>query len=214
MPHSNTWNDYHRWYYNTEVWEHVRFLGVPCNKSVSDMWNYQEILFELQPALIVEFGTRFGGSALFFSVTGRAINPELRVLSVDVRHDEVDPKVFEDQAVSLLTTSSVDPAVVLCIRELREQYPGKVFFILDSDHSKSHVLAELESLRPVVQSGDYLVVEDSNINGNPVLPGWGEGPMEAIQTYFEQYPADYRHDKEREQKFGFTFAPSGFLIRN
>ena len=64
---------YHKWYYDTEVWEEVRFLGVTTNKSVSDMWNYQEILSELGPSLVVEFGTRFGGSALYFSVIGRSI---------------------------------------------------------------------------------------------------------------------------------------------
>ena len=40
--------EYHKWYYDNEVWEEVRFLGVVTNKSVSDMWNYQEILTELQ----------------------------------------------------------------------------------------------------------------------------------------------------------------------
>lgn len=214
MSEPEIWDAYHRWYYNTEVWEHVRYLGVTCNKSVADMWNYQEILSEFKPALIVEFGTRFGGSALFFSVTGRAINPTLTVLSVDVRHDEVDARVYQDPGIELLTSSSTDPQVATRIVELKRENPGRVFYILDSDHRKSHVLAELESLRPVVSSGDYLVVEDGNINGNPVLPGWGEGPLEAIHSYFEQFPDDYRHDSEREKKFGFTFAPSGFLIRN
>jgi len=148
-------------------------------------------------------------------VTGRAVNPDMQVLTVDVRHDEVDPRVRLDPGIEFLTCSSTDPRVVQRIAELKSQTPNaRVFYILDSDHSKAHVIAELESLRPVVESGDYLVVEDGNINGNPVLPGWGEGPLEAIQSYFEQYPADYRHDNEREKKFGFTFAPCGFLIRN
>lgn len=213
MSHSDPTEEYHKWYYNTEVWEDVRFMGVVTNKSVSDMWNYQEILFELQPSLIVEFGTRFGGSALYFSVIGRSINPELKVLSVDVSHAEVDAKVFADPAVELLTMSSADPAVAEAIVQLRAQYPGTVFFILDSDHSKNHVLAELQLLRGVVQPGDYVVVEDGNINGNPVLPGWGEGPREALQAYIQQYPDDYVLDHDREAKFGFTFAPGGFLVK-
>lgn len=205
--------EYHKWYYDTEVWEDVRFMGVVTNKSVSDMWNYQEILFELKPSLIVEFGTRFGGSALYFSVIGRSINPDIRVLSVDITHAEVDPKVPETPAVQLLTMSSADARVGEEIARLREQAPGKVFFILDSDHSKQHVLAELELLRGVIRAGDYVVVEDGNINGNPVLPGWGEGPSEALQTYAQRYPDDYLIDRDREAKFGFTFAPGGFLIK-
>lgn len=204
---------YHRWYYDTEVWQGVTFMGVPCYKSVADMWNYQEILSELKPALIVEFGTRFGGSALYFSVMGRAINPALRVLSVDISHEDVYPAVFGDSAIQLMTASSVDPSVAVAVEHLRQVFPGPVFYILDSDHRKPHVLAEMELLRPLVRTGDYLVVEDGNINGNPVLPGWGEGPYEAIQEYVARYPGDYEFDRQREEKFGFSFAPNGFLIK-
>lgn len=206
--------EYHKWYYDTEVWEGVRFLGVVTNKSVSDMWNYQEILAEIQPGLIVEFGTRFGGSALYFSVIGRAINPELKVLSVDISHAEVAPQVRAEPSIELVTASSADPGVADIIKTMRRAAPGNVFFILDSDHTKNHVMAELELLRSVLIPGDYVVVEDGNINGNPVLPGWGEGPLEALQEYFEKYPGDYSRDTEREEKFGFTFAPSGFLLKN
>lgn len=205
---------YHQWYYDNEVWEDVKFLGVVTNKSVSDMWNYQEILSDLKPGLIVEFGTRFGGSALFFSVVGRAIVPELQVLSVDVRHDEVDRQVFNQASIHLLRSSSTGPEVAATILELRQAHPGPVFFILDSDHSKNHVLGELELLRGVVQTGDYVIVEDGNINGHPVLPEWGEGPTEALAAYFAEHPQDYRQDTARETKFGFTFAPGGFLIKN
>lgn len=204
---------YHRWYYDTEVWEEVRFLGVVTNKSVSDMWNYQEIMAELKPVLVVEFGTRFGGSALYFSVIGRAINPDLHVVSVDVSHAEVYPQVLEHPGIRLETRSSTDPQVAEIIREMRGQTPGRVFFILDSDHSRDHVLGELELLRGVTEAGDYVIVEDGNINGHPVLPGWGPGPTEALAEYFARYPEDYEQDTQREGKFGFTFAPAGFLRR-
>lgn len=206
--------EYHKWYYNNEIWEDVRFLGVITNKSVSDMWNYQEILAELRPSLVVEFGTRFGGSALFFSVIGRAINPDLKVVSVDISHADVAQAVRDDPSIKLITTSSTDPMVVKYLKEMRQRHPGKVFFILDSDHSKAHVLAELSMVRVIVQSGDYVVVEDGNINGHPVLPGWGEGPKEAVEAYFKIHPHDYTIDTQREARFGFTFAPSGFLLKN
>jgi cephalosporin hydroxylase len=68
-------------------------------------------------------------------------------------------------------------------------------------------------LRPLLRTGDYLVVEDGCVNGHPVHPGWGEGPFEAIEAYFQVHPDDYVHDVLRERKFGFTFAPNGFLRR-
>lgn len=204
---------YHKWYYDAGVWQGVKFMGVPCYKSVADMWNYQEILTELKPALIVEFGTRYGGSALYFSVIGRAINPHLRVLSVDISHEEVFAQVFVDPGIHLMTASSTEPSVAQAITRFRQIYAGPVFYILDSDHRKAHVLAEMELIRPLTQPGDYVVVEDGNINGNPVLPGWGDGPYEAIKEYQLRYPDDYHIDSEREAKFGFTFAPGGFLIK-
>jgi cephalosporin hydroxylase len=69
------------------------------------------------------------------------------------------------------------------------------------------------NLRDVLIAGDYLVVEDSNVNGHPVKRSFGPGPYEAIQEYFRMFPQDYEHDFEREQKFGFSFAPNGFLRR-
>lgn len=204
---------YHRWYYDTEVWEDVRFLNVVTNKSVSDMWNYQEILAELKPSIVIEFGTRFGGSALYFNVIGKAIVPDLKVLSVDVSHAEVDESLANYPDISLLLSSSTDPQVAVAIASAREASPGPAFFILDSDHRKEHVLGELELLRGVTRAGDYVIVEDGNINGHPVLPGWGEGPTEALDEYFQKYPNDYERDTRREGKFGFTFAPGGYLIK-
>lgn len=204
---------YHRWYYDNEVWERVEFLGVPCLKSVSDMWNYQEILTTLKPSLVVEFGTRFGGASLYFGVIGRAINPALQVVTVDISHVDVHPSVLTQPGIRLMTCSSTDPGVAQNLIALRQALPGPAFFILDSDHRKAHVLEEMESIRQVTRSGDYVIVEDGNINGHPVLPGWGEGPTEAIEAYIQRHPHDYTRDCAREEKFGFTFAPGGFLIR-
>lgn len=204
---------YHAWYYDTRVWNNVTFLGIKTLKSVSDMWNYQEILWELKPSLIVEFGTRFGGSALYFEMILASINMRHRVLSVDISHEHVNDRVFANPHIELFRTSSTDSAVACRIRELRAEYPGGVFFILDSDHTKEHVLSELLLLREVTQASDYVIVEDSNVNGHPVWPHFGPGPYEAIQEYFQRYPNDYEVDTRREQKFGFTFAVNGFLVR-
>lgn len=204
---------FHRWYYDNGVWEKVRFLGVPCLKSVMDLWNYQEILHELKPSLIVEFGTRHGGSALYFAMIGQRVNPLARVLTVDIEDHLLDAEVHRVPGIEFMKCSSTDPAVATRIGELRRATPGPVFAILDSDHRMPHVLDEMLSLREVLVAGDYLIVEDGNINGHPVLPGWGPGPLEAVEAYFARHPSDFARDVAREQKFGFTFAPGGFLRR-
>jgi cephalosporin hydroxylase len=80
---------------------------------------------------------------------------------------------------------------------------------LDSDHHKQHVLNELHAYSQIVTMGSYLVVEDSNINGHPVSPGWGPGPMEAIHEFLGK-KSGFQIDKSRE-KFLLTVAPDGFL---
>jgi cephalosporin hydroxylase len=206
-------NQYHLWYYNTGVWQDIRFLGNRIYKSVADLWSYQEILFNLKPRLVVEFGAHLGGSTLFFSWILRMIRPDSHVFSVDITLAPIPAEIRDNPHMEFMESSSTDPKVYARIAELRRRYPGPVFFILDSDHVKAHVLGELRALRAVTQQGDYVVVEDSNINGHPVLPGWGEGPYEAIEAYEREYPDDYVLDRGREAKFGFTWAPKGFLIR-
>lgn len=87
----------------------------------------------------------------------------------------------------------------------------RVMVVLDSDHRASHVLQELDSYSRLVTPGCYLVVEDSNINGHPVLAGWGAGPMEAVHSWAPRHP-EFRVDRSRE-KFLLTMNPEGFLKR-
>jgi cephalosporin hydroxylase len=204
---------YQLWYYRKRVWDTTTWVGVKTLKSPSDMWNYQEILYSLQPSLVIEFGTRFGGSALFFAAVMRQIGNRFKLLSVDIDADTVSEQARRDPDIELQSNSSLDPKVGVRIAALRREYPGPVFVILDSHHSKDHVMAEMQTLRPLLVRGDYLIVEDSSLNGHPVYPSYGPGPFEAITEYFRQYPEDYKYDAAREAKFGFAFATGGFLIR-
>jgi cephalosporin hydroxylase len=206
--------EYHKWYHSTLVWRKTTWMGVKCLKWVGDMWNYQEILFELKPTLVIEFGTCQGGSALFFASVLRQIGQPFKVLSVDVNHRRLDPAAACDSDILFVESRSTAPAIAEHIQRLKSEFPGKIFAMLDSDHSMSNVLAEMKLLRPLLSAGDYLIVEDSDINGHPILPGWGPGPYEAIEAYEHEFPNDYTHDRAREDKFGWTFAPNGFLIRN
>jgi cephalosporin hydroxylase len=213
QPTGSESEEYHKWYYNTFVWKKTTWMGVDCWKSVSDMWNYQEILFELKPSLVIEFGTAHGGSALFFANIMRQIGEPFKVLSVDINHGRLDPAARRDSDILFVNSSSTVPAIAEHIQRLKSEFPGKIFAILDSDHSMNHVLAEMKLLRPLLSAGDYLLVEDSAVNGHPVLPGLGPGPYEAIEAYEHEFPNDYTHDVARENKFGWTFAPNGYLIR-
>jgi len=205
--------DYHVWYYGAGVWKSTSWLGVRTLKSVSDMWNYQEILTELKPRLVVEFGTAYGGSALFFASVLDGLGHDYRVLTVDTLRSRIDGQAIDHPNIEVLTASSTGPETATRLAELKELFPGPLFGILDSDHSARHVRAELDLITPLLKPHDYLVVEDSNLNGHPVMPDYGPGPFEAVEAFLADHPTAYRHDPAREAKFGFSFAPGGFLIR-
>jgi cephalosporin hydroxylase len=128
-----------------------------------------------------------------------------RVISIDI----VERERPEHERLTFITGSSTDPDVVAQVeRAAREASP--VMVILDSDHSRDHVLAELRAYAPLVTPGSYLVVEDTNI-GRPVEPELTPGPHEALEAFLLE-SADFVRDPARE-KFFLTFNPGGFLRR-
>jgi cephalosporin hydroxylase len=86
-------DQYHCWYYDTKVWLKTTFLGIPSMKSVSDMWNYQEILYEHKPSLVLELGTGNGGSTLYFAAILQIVSARSRILSVDIHQSALDERV-------------------------------------------------------------------------------------------------------------------------
>src|SRR5206468_3343439 len=102
IPMQPVCDGYLRWYYSEEIWNTTKFLGVLCLKSVSDMWNYQEILTEIRPSLVLEFGTCFGGSALYFAEILKLVSPRFRVLTVDIDLSHVADRVRRHLSIELL----------------------------------------------------------------------------------------------------------------
>jgi cephalosporin hydroxylase len=116
----------------------------------------------------------------------------------------------EHPRITYLVGSSIDPDMVARVRHLvGDDVP--VIVILDSDHSEQHVRAELAEYAEMVTPGSFLIVEDTNVNGHPVLPEHGPGPMEAV---FEFVSGDDRFvvDHERERHL-MTYNPNGYLRR-
>jgi cephalosporin hydroxylase len=88
---------------------------------------------------------------------------------------------------------------------------GAVLAILDADHSRDHVLDELRAYAAMVTPGSYCIVEDTNLNGNPVLSDFGPGPMEAVEAFLAERD-DFTPDRSLEELM-LTAAPKGFLYR-
>jgi cephalosporin hydroxylase len=203
--------DYLRWYYETNVWKRQSYRGVRTLKLPLDMWNYQEIIFEHDVHWVLETGTLHGGSALFFADLLSAGAREGYVVSVDVSHGVLHPLVSAHPKIRLLLGSSAAPETIGAIRRLIPPDRSRaMMLILDSDHAASHVLGELNVLVPLLRQGDYLIVEDTIVNGHPVRPDFGPGPLEAVETYLGQNPGRLIPDTARETKFGCTCAYRGY----
>jgi cephalosporin hydroxylase len=198
--------EFHRLYYDSEVWKQTYWLGVPVQKCPLDLWLYQEILAEIRPHLIVETGTLRGGSALFLASICDLLGHG-HVVTVDIRPQDGRPR---HPRISYLTGSSTDPTVVSQVRA-RVAPDDRVLVILDSDHTEAHVLGELQAYGPLVTLGSYMIVEDTNINGHPVLPRFGPGPMEAVRRFLAT-TTDFVADPRGERLF-VTFNPGGWLRR-
>src|SRR5437899_3592940 len=129
------------------------------------------------------------------------------IISVDInaqRNQPVHPRI------QYLAGSSTEPAIVERVRKAVGN-SETVLVILDSDHKKDHVAKELQAYAPMVTAGSYLIVEDTNLNGNPVAPNFGEGPGEAVQAFLKSHK-EFETDHSME-RFLLTFNPGGFLKR-
>jgi cephalosporin hydroxylase len=214
LPAQETVEAFHRLYYGLGAeggtFKNTYWMGVLTQKLPLDLWIYQEILHETRPDLIVETGTYEGGSALYLAsicdLLGRG-----RVMTIDIteRGFSGNPR-SEHPRIHYVLGSSTDEAVLDEVRKEAQGAEG-VMVILDSDHSEKHVFRELEAYSPLVSPGHYLVVEDTNVNGNPVLPSFGPGPMEAVERFLSGTDA-FEPDADRE-KFLLTFNPRGYLKR-
>jgi cephalosporin hydroxylase len=180
-------------------WRGHRVIKCPL-----DLWIYQEIISELRPDLLIETGTMYGGSAYYFASIMDLVGSG-EVLTIDRNLREGRP---EHPRITYLTGSSSDPGIVA---QAARRAEGKrtVMVVLDSNHKAFHVLDELRACHPLVTPGSYLVVEDTNINGHPVEPTFGPGPMEALEEFLREND-DFEVDLER-QKFLLTFNPRGCL---
>ena len=164
------------------------------------------MIHETKPDLIIECGTSRGGSAYFFANICDLLGHG-RIVTIDV---EILPGRADHPRITYLHGSSTDDKIVQQVKDMAKSCQS-VMVILDSDHSEDHVANELEKYHALVTKGNYLVVEDSNVNGHPVWPMHGPGPMEAILKFIKNNP-QFQVDKARERHL-VTFNPMGYLKR-
>jgi cephalosporin hydroxylase len=202
------------------------WLGRPIIQYPQDIVAMQELIWSLQPELIVETGIAHGGS-LVFSASMLELNAacggpaDARVVGIDIDIRAHNRSAIEAhpmmRRLTMIEGSSIAADVVAQVRALAA---GKksVLVCLDSNHTDEHVFAELEAYAPLTTVGSYCVVFDTVVEELPkALSGdrpWGPGdnPMTAARRYLRSHP-EFEIDARIDHKLLIGVAPKGYLRR-
>jgi cephalosporin hydroxylase len=139
------------------------WMGRPMIQLPEDMLRLQEVIYRVKPTLIIETGVAHGGSLIFHAGLFKAMGVSGRVVGVDIEirpHNRAAVEAHELYPyITLIEGGSTAPETVAAVRALVRP-DDKVMVILDSNHSKAHVSAELELYGALVSPGSYIVACD------------------------------------------------------
>lgn len=201
------------------------WLGRPIIQLPEDVMRLQELIHALRPDVIVETGVAHGGSLIFYASLCKAMDHG-RVIGVDIEIRPHNREAIESHPlasfVTLIEGSSIDPAVVAEVKaQIRPE--EKVLVLLDSNHHKQHVLAELSAYSSLVSPGSYIVAMDGimeELTGAPRTDDdwYWNNPKQAAM----EFVAENRAFVIEEPQFAFnegnvtervTYWPSAFIKR-
>jgi len=206
-----------------EGWYLQSWLGAPIWQLADDLMLLQRIVAGIRPALIVETGTKYGGSALFFASMLELLDlPQSRIITVDLCETEAARQVLTSHRLGRyvqerLVASSLDPAVLATVGAAAGAAEGPVMVFLDDWHGGDHVLAELHAYGPFVGPDGLLIVSDTtfaDLAGTPVAPYrslQSSNPRTAIEAFLRA-----NADFERTERFllpGLSNFADGLLQR-
>jgi cephalosporin hydroxylase len=203
----------HKYTYN------FTWLGRPFIQLPQDMVAVQELIWRVQPDLIIETGIAHGGSLIFSASILELLGGNGQVLGVDIdirSHNRAEiEKHPMSKRIQMIQGSSVDKAVARQIYRVA-QNRKRIMVMLDSNHTHEHVLKELQLYSKLVTKGSYLVVFDTAIEDLPddLIEDrpWrkGNNPKTAVREFLKTNKR-FVIDKNIESKLLITVAPDGYL---
>lgn len=196
-------DEFHKFFYDSHTYTKTTWLGQFASKCPFDLFVYQDILYELQPDIIIESGTAAGGTTYFLGSICDLIGKG-KIITIDIKKEKLKK---HKRAIYLIGSSTDEKIVNYIKKQIKPNH--KILVILDSAHYKEHVLNELRIYSKLITKGSYLIVEDTNLNGNPIFPTYGPGPNEALKEFLKEN-SDFVIDRTRE-KFFLSFNPRGYL---
>lgn len=201
------------------------WLGRPVIQLPEDMVRIQELVYHVQPDLIIETGIAHGGSLVFYASLCKAMEKG-RVIGVDIEIRPHNRKAIEQHRlyplITLIEGNSTDATVVQRVKS--HVQPGETVMVtLDSCHTKKHVLAELRAYGPMVSKGSYIVAMDgimADVVGAPrTEQDWAwNNPKQAALEFVAENPDFVIAEPPFQFNEGgiqgrVTYCPCGFIKR-
>lgn len=202
------------------------WLGRPIIQHPVDILAMQEIIWLVQPDLIIETGIAHGGSLIFSAsmlelnaVCGGPKDAVVLGVDIDIRKHNRDAIEAHPMArrISMIQGSSIAPETIEIVKASATG-KQKILVGLDSNHTHDHVLAELINYAPLVSVGSYCVVFDTFVEDVPpdVFPHrpWGPGnsPKTALREYLKTH-REFESDQQITNKLMISVALDGYLKR-
>lgn len=197
------------------------WMGVPVIQFPADIMATQEVIWNTRPDVIIETGVARGGSVLFMASlleimgNGKVIGVDIDIRAHNRESIETHPM---SKRITLIEGGSVDDNTV---EKVRAEIPegARVMVILDSDHSRDHVLEECRAYGPMVTEDCYLVVADTLVGhlSEEEAPKkrshvWysGNDPLSAVNDFLEETDR-FEVDPVINGKLVLSSSPGGYL---
>jgi cephalosporin hydroxylase len=194
------------------------WLGRPIIQYPQDIIAIQEIIYEVQPDLIIETGIAHGGSLILHASICELIGKgEVLGVDIDIReHNKAEILQHRmSKRISMIQGSSIDPVIIKQVAD-RAKGKEKVLVILDSNHTHGHVLEEIKAYASLVTKGSYLLVFDTVVEdlADDIYENrpWsvGNNPKTAVFEFMKTNN-DFIIDHRIDNKLLLSVAPDGYL---
>ena len=181
------WNQKHIY---TFTW-----MGRPIIQLPEDMIRTQEVIYNTKPDVIIETGVAHGGSLIYYASLCKAMEKG-RVIGIDIEIRPHNRKAIEAHElfpyITLLEGSSTSNEIQGQVKALVKEGES-VLVILDSNHTKQHVLDELEAYHSLVTPGSYIVATDGVMRDVHDVPRAGDdwaqdNPATAAEEFVLSHP--------------------------
>ncbi len=196
------------------------WMGRPIIQYPQDMLAMQELIWDIQPDLIIETGIAHGGSLIFYASIMELIGKG-KVLGIDIDIRPHNRKEIEQhpmfKRIEMIQGSSTSQETYEQVKAHADR-ATTIMVCLDSNHTHDHVLKELELYAPFTSVGSYCVVFDTVVELLPddMFPNrpWsvGDNPMTAMDAYLNDHP-EFEIDQQIDNKLLVSVAPRGYLKR-